>query len=103
MKSKKVDVENHQQQIEIAKKQWLEPLTKLIAKISRSFSEYFHSMDCAGEVDLKLPDNAVSIAFIFPLISTILMYNILFKNLFSSILFSNPSLLGKVLNIMLYT
>lgn len=58
MKSKKVDVENHQQQIEIAKKQWLEPLTKLIAKISRSFSEYFHSMDCAGEVDLKLPDNA---------------------------------------------
>ena len=65
MKCKKVDVENHQQQIEIAKKQWLEPLSKLIAKISRSFSEYFHSMDCAGEVDLKLPDNAVSITLFF--------------------------------------
>ncbi|GAB1609431.1 structural maintenance of chromosomes protein 5-like [Argonauta hians] len=54
---KKVDVENHQDQIDEAKKLWLEPLNNLIGKINENFSQYFSSMDCAGEVDLLVPDN----------------------------------------------
>lgn len=59
--SKKVDVETHQDQINTAKKHWLEPLTRLIGQINENFSEYFSSMDCAGEVDLLVPDNKVSL------------------------------------------
>ncbi|CAI9735468.1 Hypothetical predicted protein [Octopus vulgaris] len=54
---KKVEVETHQDRINMAKKQWLEPLTRLIGHINENFSEYFSSMDCAGEVDLLVPDN----------------------------------------------
>ena len=51
-------LDGHQEEIEKAKKDWLEPLQNLIEKINENFSYFFSCMNCAGEVDLNIPDNA---------------------------------------------
>ena len=56
-------LDGHQEEIEKAKKDWLEPLQNLIEKINENFSYFFSCMSCAGEVDLNIPDNAVSIIY----------------------------------------
>lgn len=50
-------LDGHQEEIEKAKKDWLEPLQNLIEKINENFSYFFSCMNCAGEVDLNIPDN----------------------------------------------
>lgn len=35
-----------------AKERWLNPLKQLVEQINEKFSEFFRSMQCAGEVDL---------------------------------------------------
>lgn len=35
-----------------AKERWLNPLKHLVEQINDKFSEFFRSMQCAGEVDL---------------------------------------------------
>ncbi|XP_056154984.1 structural maintenance of chromosomes protein 5 [Lampris incognitus] len=42
----------HRQNIAEAKERWLDPLKELVEQINEKFSEFFRSMQCAGEVDL---------------------------------------------------
>lgn len=35
-----------------AKERWLNPLKQLVEQINGKFSDFFRSMQCAGEVDL---------------------------------------------------
>uniref|UniRef100_A0A672LPZ8 Structural maintenance of chromosomes protein 5 n=1 Tax=Sinocyclocheilus grahami TaxID=75366 RepID=A0A672LPZ8_SINGR len=42
----------YRQNIAEAKERWLNPLKRLVEQISERFSEFFRSMQCAGEVDL---------------------------------------------------
>ena len=51
----------HRQEIAVIKTQWIEPLQELLSQINDNFGRFFQSMNCAGEVDLNIPDNAVSI------------------------------------------
>ena len=44
------------------KQQWMEPLQALISRINHSFSFFFKTMKCAGEVDLHIPENPVRIS-----------------------------------------
>uniref|UniRef100_A0A8C9TE63 Structural maintenance of chromosomes protein 5 n=1 Tax=Scleropages formosus TaxID=113540 RepID=A0A8C9TE63_SCLFO len=45
-------LETYQQNISQAKEQWLNPLRLLVEQINEKFSDFFYSMQCAGEVDL---------------------------------------------------
>ncbi|OWF46168.1 Structural maintenance of chromosomes protein 5 [Mizuhopecten yessoensis] len=47
----------HQEEIERAKQQWLEPLKGLIDTINDNFSYFFSCMNCAGEIELHQPEN----------------------------------------------
>ncbi|XP_063435345.1 structural maintenance of chromosomes protein 5-like [Mytilus trossulus] len=47
----------HQEEVEKAKTEWLEPLRALIERINENFSYFFTCMKCAGEIDLNVPDN----------------------------------------------
>ena len=38
--------------VQQAKERWLNPLKLLVEQINEKFSEFFRSMQCAGEVDL---------------------------------------------------
>uniref|UniRef100_A0A8C5HIL4 Structural maintenance of chromosomes protein 5 n=1 Tax=Gouania willdenowi TaxID=441366 RepID=A0A8C5HIL4_GOUWI len=42
----------YRQNISQAKERWLNPLKQLVEQINEKFSEFFRSMQCAGEVDL---------------------------------------------------
>uniref|UniRef100_A0A3P9H2E8 Structural maintenance of chromosomes protein 5 n=1 Tax=Oryzias latipes TaxID=8090 RepID=A0A3P9H2E8_ORYLA len=42
----------YKQNISEAKERWLNPLKNLVEQINNKFSEFFRSMQCAGEVDL---------------------------------------------------
>uniref|UniRef100_A0A672JDM0 Structural maintenance of chromosomes protein 5 n=1 Tax=Salarias fasciatus TaxID=181472 RepID=A0A672JDM0_SALFA len=42
----------YRQNISEAKERWLNPLKQLVEKINEKFSDFFRSMQCAGEVDL---------------------------------------------------
>ncbi|XP_071374248.1 structural maintenance of chromosomes protein 5 [Centroberyx affinis] len=42
----------YRQNISEAKERWLNPLKKLVDQINEKFSDFFRSMQCAGEVDL---------------------------------------------------
>ncbi|KAM3617031.1 uncharacterized protein V6R79_001296 [Siganus canaliculatus] len=42
----------YRQNITEAKERWLNPLKQLVEQINRKFSDFFRSMQCAGEVDL---------------------------------------------------
>lgn len=43
-----------------AKERWIGPLKRLVERINVKFSEFFQIMKCAGEVNLKIPENPVS-------------------------------------------
>lgn len=43
-----------------AKERWLNPLKQLVEQINVKFSDFFRSMQCAGEVDLH-SENEVNI------------------------------------------
>lgn len=45
-----------------AKERWLNPLKLLVEQINNKFSDFFRSMQCAGEVDLHT-ENEVSMSF----------------------------------------
>ncbi|ESP05608.1 hypothetical protein LOTGIDRAFT_102434, partial [Lottia gigantea] len=49
--------ENHQDEVNRAKEEWLGPLQQLIARINKNFSYFFQCMKCAGEVELAIPEN----------------------------------------------
>ena len=53
----------HQEEIEDIKTRWIDPLQELISKINKNFSSFFKSMQCAGEVDLHVPENPVRYSF----------------------------------------
>ncbi len=53
-------LEKHQEEIEEVKAAWLGPLKELLDRINDNFSYFFTCMKCAGEVDLKVPENPVS-------------------------------------------
>ena len=53
---------NHRQTIEETKLKWLEPLKELISRINKNFAYFFNCLKCAGEVDLNIPDNPVSLS-----------------------------------------
>lgn len=46
-----------------AKERWLNPLKQLVEQINDKFSDFFRSMQCAGEVDLHT-ENEVNVIFI---------------------------------------
>lgn len=46
------DLNNYRQSIAEAKENWLNPLKLLVDQINERFSDFFRSMQCAGEVDL---------------------------------------------------
>lgn len=50
-----------------AKERWLNPLKQLVEQINNKFSDFFRSMQCAGEVDLHTENevNMVFLNFIF--------------------------------------
>ena len=52
----------HRNDTAAVKQRWIEPVKELIGRISRNFSQYFAAMKCAGEVDVSVPDNPVSIS-----------------------------------------
>lgn len=47
-----------------AKERWLNPLKQLVEQINNKFSDFFRSMQCAGEVDLHT-ENEVNMIFLF--------------------------------------
>ena len=52
-------LEDHKKEVEKVKQRWIVPLQALIDRINVKFSEFFRLMKCAGEVNLKIPDNPV--------------------------------------------
>ncbi|XP_059830738.1 structural maintenance of chromosomes protein 5 [Hypanus sabinus] len=52
LNKKKSELENYKLNISQVKERWLNPLKQLVEQINEKFSEYFRSMQCAGEVDL---------------------------------------------------
>ncbi|XP_058999571.1 structural maintenance of chromosomes protein 5 isoform X2 [Mustela lutreola] len=52
LKIKKVELEKYRESISQVKERWLNPLRELVEKINEKFSNFFSSMQCAGEVDL---------------------------------------------------
>ncbi|KAM6183645.1 structural maintenance of chromosomes protein 5 isoform 2-T2 [Erethizon dorsatum] len=52
LKRKKVELDKYRENISQVKEQWLNPLKELVEKINEKFSDFFSSMQCAGEVDL---------------------------------------------------
>lgn len=72
MKIEKTQIENEieqlnhdndewQQQMDEKLENWLTPLRQLVSQISRRFSQFFKSLQCAGEVTLTEPENKYSI------------------------------------------
>ncbi|KAI1904927.1 hypothetical protein AGOR_G00010720 [Albula goreensis] len=52
LEEKKNALDTYRQNISQAKENWLNPLKQLVEKINEKFSDFFRSMQCAGEVDL---------------------------------------------------
>ncbi|KAM5331441.1 structural maintenance of chromosomes protein 5 isoform 2-T2 [Glossophaga mutica] len=52
LKIKKVELDKYRESISQVKERWLNPLKELVEKINEKFSNFFSSMQCAGEVDL---------------------------------------------------
>ncbi|XP_070824535.1 structural maintenance of chromosomes protein 5 isoform X1 [Chaetodon trifascialis] len=52
------DLNIYKQNISQAKERWLNPLKQLVERINGKFSEFFRSMQCAGEVDLHSENEA---------------------------------------------
>ncbi|KAL1788264.1 structural maintenance of chromosomes protein 5 isoform X2 [Sigmodon hispidus] len=52
LKGKKAELEEYRENISQVKERWLNPLKELVEKINEKFSNFFSSMQCAGEVDL---------------------------------------------------
>ncbi|XP_045419604.1 structural maintenance of chromosomes protein 5 isoform X2 [Lemur catta] len=52
LKGKKVELDKYRENISQVKERWLNPLKELVEKINEKFSNFFSSMQCAGEVDL---------------------------------------------------
>ncbi|XP_023069020.1 structural maintenance of chromosomes protein 5 isoform X2 [Piliocolobus tephrosceles] len=52
LKGKKVELDQYRENISQVKERWLNPLRELVEKINEKFSNFFSSMQCAGEVDL---------------------------------------------------
>lgn len=48
-----------------AKERWLNPLKQLVEQINNKFSDFFRSMQCAGEVDLHTENEVNMILFVF--------------------------------------
>ncbi len=59
-------LENHTQEIEAVRTEWLTALQKLISEINTNFSKFFLAMGCAGEVDLHKGENEVRIMIYTP-------------------------------------
>ncbi|KAM9350593.1 structural maintenance of chromosomes protein 5 [Symphorus nematophorus] len=52
LEDKSAALNAYRQNISEAKERWLNPLKQLVEQINSKFSEFFRSMQCAGEVDL---------------------------------------------------
>ncbi|XP_021569033.1 structural maintenance of chromosomes protein 5 isoform X2 [Carlito syrichta] len=52
LKRKKIELDKYRENISQVKERWLNPLKELVEKINEKFSNFFSSMQCAGEVDL---------------------------------------------------
>uniref|UniRef100_A0A452IPY8 Structural maintenance of chromosomes protein 5 n=1 Tax=Gopherus agassizii TaxID=38772 RepID=A0A452IPY8_9SAUR len=52
LEEKKNELESYRQNISQVKERWLTPLKQLVEQINEKFSNFFSSMQCAGEVDL---------------------------------------------------
>ncbi|KAM9455805.1 structural maintenance of chromosomes protein 5 [Clarias gariepinus] len=52
LEEKRRTLHNYKQNISEAKERWLIPLKQLVEQINENFSDFFRSMNCAGEVDL---------------------------------------------------
>ncbi|MCJ8742870.1 hypothetical protein PDJAM_G00087220 [Pangasius djambal] len=52
LEEKTKDLNTYRQNISEAKERWLIPLKQLVDQINEKFSDFFRSMNCAGEVDL---------------------------------------------------
>ncbi|XP_036385952.1 structural maintenance of chromosomes protein 5 [Megalops cyprinoides] len=52
LEEKRSSLETYRQHISQAKENWLNPLKQLVEQINEKFSDFFRSMQCAGEVDL---------------------------------------------------
>ncbi|XP_069138158.1 structural maintenance of chromosomes protein 5-like [Argopecten irradians] len=57
LETRRRDMAGHQEEVDRAKQQWLEPLKALIDTINNNFSYFFSCMNCAGEIELSQPDN----------------------------------------------
>lgn len=47
------------------KERWLNPLKELVEKINEKFSNFFSSMQCAGEVDLHTENEVIALRMYF--------------------------------------
>ncbi|XP_019790263.1 structural maintenance of chromosomes protein 5 isoform X4 [Tursiops truncatus] len=52
LKIKNVELDKYRENISQVKERWLNPLKELVEKINEKFSNFFSSMQCAGEIDL---------------------------------------------------
>ncbi|XP_063068342.1 structural maintenance of chromosomes protein 5 [Engraulis encrasicolus] len=52
LEEKKNALDTYRQNISEVKERWLNPLRQLVEQINERFSDFFRSMQCAGEVDL---------------------------------------------------
>uniref|UniRef100_A0A5F9DCE7 Structural maintenance of chromosomes protein 5 n=2 Tax=Oryctolagus cuniculus TaxID=9986 RepID=A0A5F9DCE7_RABIT len=52
LKGKRIELDKYRENISQVKERWLNPLKELVEKINEKFSNFFSSMQCAGEVDL---------------------------------------------------
>ena len=58
-----VKLEEHTDLMADAKTKWREPLGILVSEINKHFSHFFRKLDCAGEIDLSVPENPVCKCF----------------------------------------
>ncbi|XP_027953032.1 structural maintenance of chromosomes protein 5-like isoform X2 [Eumetopias jubatus] len=59
LKIKKVELDKYKENISQVKERWLNPLKELVEKINEKFSNFFSSMQCAGEVDLHTENEVI--------------------------------------------
>ncbi|XP_040852389.1 structural maintenance of chromosomes protein 5 isoform X2 [Ochotona curzoniae] len=52
LQGKRIELDKYRESISQVKERWLNPLKELVEKINEKFSNFFSSMQCAGEVDL---------------------------------------------------
>ena len=53
IQAKKLEVEEHQEEMALVRDRWLTPLERLLSEIDEKYQDFFRRLGCAGEVGLS--------------------------------------------------